>query len=321
MASKSIPKSILKKPPMPHTSKEEQDRRTAIYHAEIIQHRKDLELTIINATETLIDFPSAATADPAAPSHEDASAVRSLLVPFQPSDYDGLIQERNIDGKCGYVLCPRPRLLQDTKALFRLLRVGRQEGGLRVVPRESLEKWCSEACQRKAMYVRVQLSEEPAWMREAMEAEIVFLDEVERKRNAEASDHQINKLAEGIGRAQIGNEEWHQRGDELRELARERGETGVDGKVIVTIKENFGPPKEYAPEPPSLKGGERLETKHLLVEGYLPKEQKSARPPGNLGNQCKYDRDDHPEWISGVVGDRFSLQQHSTVNNTVDDKT
>src|SRR5947208_8839154 len=106
-----MPKPILKKPPMPSSpsassiSKEERGRQPAIYHAEIIQQRKALELAILRATETLIDLPSPATVDPSDPSRDDASAVRSLLVPFQPSDYDGLIQERNIEGKCGYVLC------------------------------------------------------------------------------------------------------------------------------------------------------------------------------------------------------------------------
>ena len=293
MASRIVPKSILKPPkPSPSSaSKEERDRQTAIYHAEIIQQRKDLELIILNSTEALIDFPSAATVDPADPHHDDVSAVRSLLVPFQPSDYDGLIQERNIEEKCGYVLCPRARLLQDTKAQFRILRVGRQEGGLKIVPREYLEKWCSEACQRRAMYVRVQLSEEPAWMREATAAEIVFLDEVGRKQNAEVRDKQINRLAEEVGKVQIGGGECAQRKEERRELARERGEGGVEGRVTITIKENFGSQKEYAPAPPSLVDGGPYDTRHLLLEGYLPRGQGSTRQRGHTENQGTYDED------------------------------
>ncbi|KAH0563210.1 hypothetical protein GP486_002227 [Trichoglossum hirsutum] len=292
-ASKVMPKSILKKPPARPSpsssslSKEEQDRQIAIYHAEIIRQRKDLEFAILNATESLIELPSAATRDPADPSRDDASTVRSLLVHFQPSDYDGLIQERNIEGKCGYVLCPRPRLLQDTEAQFRILRVGRKEGGLKVVPRESLEKWCSEACQRRAMYVRVQLSEEPAWVREATAAEIVFLDEVERKRNAEAGDHQINKLIEEMERSQIGSDESAQKREQL---ARERGdETGGKERVIVTIKENVG--SQNAPVPPSLEDDERLDNSHLLVEGHLTKGQRivGLRGPLEVGKDLEDD--------------------------------
>ncbi|KAI9865180.1 MAG: hypothetical protein M1813_002500 [Trichoglossum hirsutum] len=296
MTSKVMPKSILKKPPIrssPSSSslkKEERDRQTAIYHAEIIQQQKDLELAVLNATEALIELPSAATLDPADPSRDDLSTVRSLLVHFQTRDYDGLIQERNIEGKCGYVLCPRPRLLQDTEAQFRILRVGRKEGGLKVVPRESLEKWCSEACQRRAMYVRVQLSEEPAWIREATVAEIVLLDEVERKQNAEAGDHQIGELIEEMERSQIVGEESVQRG---KLLARERGEeTGGEGRVIVTIRENFGSQNGNAPTPPSLEGGWRLDNKHLLVEGHLPREQRSAGPRGPLELGKDYEDDD-----------------------------
>ncbi|KAI9779224.1 MAG: hypothetical protein M1839_007476 [Geoglossum umbratile] len=292
MASGAVPKSILKPPRRTSTSplSVSRDRQTAIYHAEIIQQRKDLELVILNSTEALIDFPLA-TVDPADPHHDDASAARSLLVPFQPSDYDGLIQERNIEGKCGYLLCPRARLLQDTKAQFRILRVGRQEGGLKIVPREHLEKWCSEACQRRAMYVRVQLSEEPAWVREAMAADIVFLDEVERKRGAEARDQQINQLAEEVGKVQIGGEECARRREERKELARERGEVGAEGRVTVTIKENSGPQKGYAPAPPSLVDGERSD-RHLLLEGHLPKEEGSTRQQGQAGNREHYDDED-----------------------------
>ncbi|KAI9774632.1 MAG: hypothetical protein M1840_002881 [Geoglossum simile] len=293
MASRVVPKSILKPPkrpsPSPSASKEERDRQTAIYHAEIIQQRKDLELVILNSTEALIDFPSPATIDPTDPHHDDASTVRSLLVPFQPSDYDGLVQERNIEGKCGYVLCPNARLLQDTKAQFRILRVGRQEGGLKIVPREHLEKWCSEVCQRRAMYVRVQLSEEPAWMREAMATEIVFLDEVGREQNAEAGDQQINQLAKRVGKIEI-NGLCPQIREERKELARERGEEGVEGNVAVTIKENYGSQRGRAPAPPSLADGERPDTQHLLLEGHLPK-GRSNRDTEHAGDRGHSDKD------------------------------
>ena len=103
------------------------------------------------------------------------------------------------------------------------------------------------------MYVRVQLGEEPAWVREATAAEIVFLDEVERKRNMEAGDHQINMLAEEMERAQIKDGEWAQRREERKMLARERGEAEEERGLIVTIKENFDSQDEYAPAPPSLR--------------------------------------------------------------------
>jgi RNA polymerase II-associated protein 2 len=294
MASRAVPKSIFKPPKRPSpsssASKEERDRQTAIYHAEIIQQRKDLELFILNSIEALIDFPSPATVDPADPHHDDASTVRSLLIPFQPSDYDDLVQERNIEGKCGYVLCPHARLLQDTKAQFRILRVGKQEGGLKIVPREHLEKWCSEACQRRAMYVRVQLSEEPAWIREAMATEIVFLDEVESKQNAQAGDQQIGQLAKEMGKVEIGGAQTRQK----KELAKERGEEGVEGKVVVTIKENYGSQKVGAPAPPSLADGKHSNIQHLLLEGHLPKGQ-STRDTEHAGNQEHYDNDNDRE--------------------------
>ncbi len=59
MATPTAPKSILKKSPYPATpsSKEHRDREVALYHATILQQRKVIELEILMATETIIDYP------------------------------------------------------------------------------------------------------------------------------------------------------------------------------------------------------------------------------------------------------------------------
>ncbi len=58
MATPPQPKSILKKTPYPATSssKEARDREVALYHANLIQQRKDIELEILLSLETLIDY-------------------------------------------------------------------------------------------------------------------------------------------------------------------------------------------------------------------------------------------------------------------------
>jgi RNA polymerase II-associated protein 2 len=275
MASKPPLKSILKKKPSrPEPSsarvREERDRQTALFHANMIQYRKDLDTVILNSTETLMELPSFPTADPGNPSEGDATLFRSHLATFQPADYDGLIQERNIDGKCGYVLCPRPRQLQDTNAEFRILRVSNKEGGINIVPRESLEKWCSESCQRRAMYVKVQLSEEPAWMREVLESQIVLLDEVEKKRNTQSTDDDGVVLTEGLETVQL-RDQVAQRKEGLKDLALERGDREDQTRVDISIKETYGPQIKVAPTAPTAPTAQEGDNTHLLVEGYLPK--------------------------------------------------
>jgi hypothetical protein len=136
----------------------------ALRHANIIQHQKDVESLILEALEKLIDYPlSPDSVRPESPATSDITEARSLLLMFRPSDYDDLIEERHCATKCGYVLCPRPPTKQDTKAKFRI--IGKSGSSFKVVPREKLELWCSMDCARRAMYVKVQLNEEPAWQR------------------------------------------------------------------------------------------------------------------------------------------------------------
>ena len=157
-----MPKSILKK-----TSQQEAEdaattrhRELAIHHALIIQRHKDMENAIFESIEALIEYPCK-TLDAAYPDPVDIKEVKEHLIKFRPSDFDSAVQERNLDEKCGYMLCPKPRTKQNTKSEFRLL----QRHGLQVVRTSDLEKWCSDDCARRAFYLRVQLSESPPWER------------------------------------------------------------------------------------------------------------------------------------------------------------
>lgn len=170
-----MPKSILKKRPQsPHRSAqpaafpkalEERHKEVALHYANLIQQRKDVEMSIFTATGNLLDFPNKTT-DPAKADPGDINDVSNLLIPFQPRDYDSLIEERNIDGKCGYVLCPKPHRVENTNARFRVLRSTTEHGkGLKFVERGELEKWCSDSCGMMAMHLQVQLSDTPVWER------------------------------------------------------------------------------------------------------------------------------------------------------------
>ncbi|KAA6414662.1 MAG: DUF408 domain-containing [Lasallia pustulata] len=219
-------KSILKRStnsaashsPPAAISQEDRHRATALHHARLIQQRKDVEQLILTSTETLLDLPSNPTSDPAHPSPADAAQVRQLLKPFQPSDYDSLIEERNIDGKCGYVLCSRPHTREDTNAKFRIIQgKGKGPDTLKVVKREKLEQWCSEECAKRALYVRVQLSEVPAWTRAASVG-----GDVELRGEKHGTVEDTATLVEGIQRLGLdGNQGLS---EAMQGLALERGE-------------------------------------------------------------------------------------------------
>jgi len=159
MATKVPAKSILKQPTAQPTLSDEQKAtaetnrkhlNTALWHANKIQHRKDVEARIFGNIETLLEFPSA---NPF--TSVDVSRFTSLVRSFQPSDFDNLIEERRIDGKCGYALCsnaPRTESL-GTSAAWKLKA-------------KAASDYCSDDCTRKSLYVKTQLNEVPAWERD-----------------------------------------------------------------------------------------------------------------------------------------------------------
>ncbi|KAH8808982.1 Rtr1/RPAP2 family-domain-containing protein [Xylogone sp. PMI_703] len=268
MATNAPLKSILKKstPATSTTSKEERDRQLALYHATIIQQRKDVELEILLSTEKLIDFPEAtAPYNASNPSPADAHTFKSLLRPFQPSDYDALVQERNINEHCGYTLCPNPRVRETGGGIYRILGMSGKAKDFKVVKKEELEKWCSEACARRALYVRVQLSDTPAWEREAhsaTDAEIKLLDEPKSE---------VQMLSENLERMDLDQSNPAESRQNATNLALERGDTSRatrNGLVNVTIKEKE---VQKPAEPPSFEDEDltdRLDTLHLSLEGH-----------------------------------------------------
>ncbi len=168
--AKSILKQLATQPSLSdeQKAKAEQDRRNlgiALRHANQIQYRKDIEARIFGNIETLLEFPSATPFSPS-----DAARFASLVRTFQPSDYDNLIEERRIDSKCGYCLCSnRPRsLTMGASAAWKLNAVGASD-------------YCSDRCARKALYVKTQLSEVPAWERAAGQNPRVELDVADRR--------------------------------------------------------------------------------------------------------------------------------------------
>lgn len=272
MASSTPLKSILKKPPSSYpatssssTSKADRDREVALYHANLLQQRKDVEFTIVLNMETLIDFPHAGPPhDASNPSPSDARSFKELLRPFQPSDYDALIVERNINELCGYALCPNPRTKESGGGLYRLLGMNGKAKDFKVVKKEELEKWCSEACAKRALYVRVQLSESPAWEREG--AQTVNIDLLDEPKSEE------DQVVERIGNMHLNNAGDAERRQDSASLALERGETGAGRSRLMDIRIQENQTQDPA-QPPSLDTEElsgRLDTMHLTMEGHTP---------------------------------------------------
>lgn len=276
MASPTAPpKSILKKTNYPATSsnpttkpatkaREDRNRELAFYHANVIQHRKEVELDILLSMETLIDYPLSRSPPYSAcnPSPTDASSFKTLLRPFQPSDYDDLITERNINEHCGYTLCPKPRVKDVNGGRYRLLGKTGKAKDFRIVERKETEMWCSEECARRALYVKVQLSESPAWEREANEnVRIDLLDEPKEG---------VDGVVEGLEQLHL-NAQGAGMGQDAQDLALERGDISSQARkglvdVIIQEKDVVGPAQAPTLDEPDLSG--RLDTLHLNLEGH-----------------------------------------------------
>ncbi|KAI2787553.1 hypothetical protein POX_f07924 [Penicillium oxalicum] len=251
----------------------------ALQHAHQIQAQKDTETMILDRIIELLELPSSPNADPAAPSPADAKAFKSAMTIFRASDYDSLIMERNNEGNCGYTLCPRehrPERGRNQLFQFKWGAKGSGPGGrgrsMDIVPRDKLQKWCSEACAERALFIRVQLTESPVWERRAGEgrsAAIELLEEARAKRPRRRTDAapSATSVAADLGKMKIQDPQ------RAHELAVERGDANLPyhgGRMDVQIKENerSHTSSASAPQwrPEDAKGGS--------IEGYVPQDRR-----------------------------------------------
>lgn len=235
-------------------------REIAIQHARVIQHRKDLEAQILDSLILLSEYPlvRGRHLSAARPAATDAADFARHVRLFQPSDYDDLIEERNVNGLCGYTLCPRPHVQTGGGGEWTLSRAGE------IVRRKDLERWCSAACARRALYVKVQLNETAAWERAGIPD--IGIDLLDEKENPDATE--TDEATRQMANLKMQEE---QRAERDAELAMERGDrlpakgglTTGKQKVTVTLKERE---TTTMPDIKNLAIGE--EDDHLLVEGH-----------------------------------------------------
>ncbi|KAL8732069.1 MAG: hypothetical protein Q9166_003022 [cf. Caloplaca sp. 2 TL-2023] len=244
-----------------HLSREGRNRQLALHHARLIQYRKDIESLILASTETLLEIPTSPTASPSEPPTTDMQTVKEALRPFQPSDYDAFIEERNINNKCGYVLCPRENRRQNKVSRYRII-TGRD---FKVVEAKELEKWCSDECGKMALYLRVQLSEEPAWSRDWQTGEALELyGEGAHGIELPDPDGPVSQVSMKSGLSG-DNQTLALR---MKSLAVERGDKENTAKastrVAVDVKENIHG-EQITPVVPSTEN-----TYADSIEGYIP---------------------------------------------------
>lgn len=238
-------------------------RRIALAHAELLQQRKDVESQILDSLVLLSEFPLVRSPahSAAAPAPSDAAGFKAHVRLFQPSDYDDLIEERNVNGLCGYVLCAHPRRHTGSGGEWKITSHGD------IVKRKDLEMWCSELCARRALFVKVQLNETAAWERAGIPHIQIDLLGEDRAQETEA-DRAVRKL----GDMQLEGKRHAAR--DAAALALDRGQRSAvtDDNVNITIKE------KTTQTPPSLATSipDVRHDSHLLIEGH--KSELPLRP-------------------------------------------
>lgn len=267
------PKSILKKNSSAKPN-DQRNRDVALHHATLIQQQRDIEEDIFQSMLKLIDMPTAENADPASPSEADIDLLRRHLRLFSAKDFDELIDERKANGQCGYVLCPRPHRVEPSTAKFRIITKSQD---MKIVPRESLEVWCSDECAERAMFVKVQISDEPAWLREPgggpMELNVMHADP------SSSNVHCLPlRLKSGGG---TDNATGISQG--LADLRIERGDSSTSTRPGMVMKSTVDEKEAVAPAREPTAG---VVDATNAVEGYTPKVKLNS----------KDDEEDDQDW-------------------------
>jgi hypothetical protein len=238
-------------------------REVAIKHARIIHSRREIEDQISDSMIELSKFPITRDSPYGAsnPAPADAQSFRDLVRLYQPSDYEDLIEERNANGLCGYTLCPNPRSRVSNGGTFKLVNYGRKD--FNIIPSRELERWCSQKCAKRAMYVKVQLNETAAWERAGMAS--ISIDLFEEEGQISAASDSTEPLAKDIANLKI--EAQRKTAQNARDLALERGDTVTENgipkqrSIKLTIREK----PVRAPAAPSAGSDSQS---HLVTEGY-----------------------------------------------------
>lgn len=231
-------------------AREARIRQVAMRHALSIQERKNLQGKVLDMILTAYDLPSSATADPTHPDSTDATTFRDCLRIWRPSDLDELVQERNLDDRCGYALCGRANQKQKPTKIW-----DKKHGTF--VDRPWDTRWCSNDCKERNDFVRRQLASEPAWLRQEQNQGIALLTD--------------SHLDSNIPHPLLIHEQ-QKTADNQAALALERGQTNAQPLQDIPIREKT---TTAEPNPPSF-------TPQLTVADVL-----EGMPMRQTGNNVK----------------------------------
>jgi hypothetical protein len=267
----SNPSETLLEPTLKIKPKSDAERKrldTAIQHAHLIQEQKQIIRRNLDAIEELSDYPSSSTA-----TSSETAVFLSAMVDFQPSDYDALIEERYVNGRCGYTLCANPPRKPGPKAPWL---------------KNKVENWCSDACAKKALYVKAQLSETPAWERRAGDRTPLVLY---------GGAGATAKTTPSTPATQLPLRQKPTSASNERDLAYERGEVDkvTDAKMDRVIKAEVQENTVISSVMPPTKTRFADSDVHDLIEGYQPRGvQKGNRITIKSGDSDS-DEDDEEE--------------------------
>lgn len=238
-------------------------REIALRHARIIQHRKDIRHQILASVVLLSQYPRHKGAEYSAsdPADLDVADFKAHIRFFQPGDYDDLIEERNANLLCGYALCPCPKPAPSKGGPWKLINLTNAK--FDIIDRRESERWCSDDCKRRALYVRLQLNETAAWERVALpDIDIELLEE--------------GGFLEHLGRHIAGTKQKSGIVDNSASLALEREVVGTAGIIPpmaqLTVKERNVAARRVQDGDPS--EDDAVDFVHLIIEGYEPRTGK-----------------------------------------------
>lgn len=298
------PKSILKKTNAPLTGPNgkpvnQRHLDVALHHANIIEQRKLVEAQVLDSIMTLMEFPPSPHADAKRPSPADARSFEEAVAAFQPADYDALIEERNIADKCGYALCPKPKARARSTAKKQFVDTDK---GVEIVDRKVLEVWCSDDCAKRALYVKVQLNEEPAWLRSGGHGERIELMVDNAHQHSTALPARTKQQPSAPAPAKREEDDdmdaaWAAHDHAAVQLAQERGEKPGEltkaNHSLVQDRITERASTQAPPQPPSLDSRATM-----AIEGHVPRSNRAKEE----GEEEEEEEDDEQDWEKHLPG-------------------
>ncbi|KAK3994842.1 Rtr1/RPAP2 family-domain-containing protein [Cladorrhinum sp. PSN332] len=240
----------------------------------------------LSTFEFLSTLPLSPSTSASAPTAADTALFLSHISNFTPAEYLDLIEERNCLNKCGYTLCPRKR--RNLSGEFKIHRSG-------VAKTADLNKWCSDECALRALYIKVQL-DNPSYVRK--NGEMVVKVELREEKTALKSTaltregekrEDRDELSKDLAKLDLNSKNNQTEEEKVRQmvgaLAIERNRVSGN-KVEVSIKEKETTQVAQAPS------AVKPEDAHLMVEGY--NSASKGKKPERDDDDSDDDDDDDP---------------------------